>query len=255
MMYMKRKLILSLLMICSLFIVSTSAVLAADETITIPDDEDDVLTYDELGEELIVDDKPNIDIVAVKYEKQDSLITLTLTVKGSIENKGDLDDLENFENYEYLYYFVELVTSGDVLYQLIYMNTQCVLTYSSSESEEDFEMVNLTEDNFSVDGSNLIMTFPLVDDNEVYASLQAVATYEKGDLDSYEYYEDVVLSEIEDGNNGNDTGDNGSNGTEPPTNGDSNQKDTSNTNLFLFAGIIIAVVVIGVAVLVYIIRR
>lgn len=256
---MKRKLILSLLMIGSLFIMSASSVLAADEFETIDDNEDDV--YDAEADTEI-STKPHIDIVSATYEREGSSVTLTLMVKGNIQNKGDIDELYDDEatSIEYVAYQFALLTSIDTGYEIVYINNQCQLTYYPSVSYEDLpETENLTENDFSVDGSTLTISFPLKNASETFLSLEVASEDAKISPVSYEWFIDYAPDDFDDDPDDGENGENG-NGTQngddtEPTNGDSNQKETSNTNLFLFAGIIIAIVVLGIAVLVYILRR
>ena len=114
--------IVMLMIVCSLFIVSINSVVAVDETIT--DAEDDVLFLDESMVDFeTTDQKPNIDIVGVGYKKVGKQVTLTLTVKGNIEDRGDIDDNESTD---FVAYFMDLGTSeGD--YLLTYINKECTL--------------------------------------------------------------------------------------------------------------------------------
>ncbi len=238
---------------------SASSVLAADEFETIEDDEDDVYDAEADAE---VSTKPNIDIVSATYEREGDDVTLTLTVKGSIENKGDLDELydEDVTSIEYVAYQFALLTSIDTGYEIVYVNNQCQVTYYPSvDFDETPETENLTEDDFSVLGSTLTLSFPLKNASETFFSLEVASEDATISLSSYEWFVDYAPDDF-----GGDPGDNGENGndtqngndTEPPTNGDdSPQQDTTSPNMLLFAGIIVAIVVVGIAVLVYIIRR
>jgi len=141
-----------LIIVCSLFVALSSSVYAADETKTIDDSEDDVMDYE--GETTTT--KPNIDIKKVTYSKEGKKVTLTLQVKGIIENRGDLESLT--EMFSFVSYMIVLSTS-DYAYGLNYMNNTC--TIMTDEGEE-----NITD--FSVDHSTLTASFDLNDENETY---------------------------------------------------------------------------------------
>jgi len=78
---------------CMLFVVFTLLVLLAvpASAVTITDDLDDVTHTDpDVGELFIVANKPNIDITSVSYTITGSELTLSMTVKGTIEDSDSI---------------------------------------------------------------------------------------------------------------------------------------------------------------------
>jgi hypothetical protein len=157
------------IMIVTIFIsifmmMSNISVIAADEIVT--DDENDVIDF--AGEYV---DYPNIDITELTYTKVDTKVTLTLQVKGEIEDLGninlqefgdDLSDFEDFVSYTFL-----LETSEDS-YNIFYINQYCFLTYSGGEE-------NITD--FNVDGSILEINFDINNSDETYVDLFGESVY------------------------------------------------------------------------------
>lgn len=158
------KMLIFAIMVCSLLVTSSISVDAADETKMMVDAEDDVLDVI-TGE--TSDDYPNIDITELTYSREGTRVTLTVTVKGEIENLGDL---EGTELSDIVTYGFTLTTSFD-MYFIIYINNECVL-YSNYMEE------NITEENFTVDGATLEVNFDINNtDDETYESLSSDSVY------------------------------------------------------------------------------
>jgi len=257
---MMKKILISVLVACSLFMISMSSVLAADETETITDDEDDVMDWlSETEEDMFVSNKPNIDIVKVIFERQDNVFTFILTVKGEIENKGDIDDvIEETEGAGYVAYSLNILTSQDSIYQILYVNNQCQLWYyPSMEIEEVPEPDVLSEDDFIAEGSNLTISFTLKNTSENYDSLEVETAEVKYSLTDPEMFFDLAPDYDENGGDGDDDDgdDDGDDDVDGDGNGNTGTDDSSNSGILLFVAAIGIIVVAGVAVLIYIIRR
>jgi len=147
-----------------LLIMSNVSVVAADETKTIIDAEDDVVDY-MTGE--TSSDYPNVDITRLIYVKEGKNVTLTMEVKGVIENLGNLSDPYSIEDV--VSYGFTLITSADIYY-IIYINELCMLE-SSIVSE------NITT--YTIDGSTFEVRFNLDDTDETYDSVTAETAYMK----------------------------------------------------------------------------
>lgn len=170
---MKKTLIIGMLL-TSLLIVSTFSVGAIEETKTIEDDEDDVVKSDfEEGTETIVSNKPNVDITKIKYERDDQDVTVTLTVKGKIENRGNIEDLLGSSDEDpdssdfslnFVMYGIELTTSS-MFYSITYVNNVCNMSYSDGYMDPE---------SCSATGSNLVVSFDLQDEDETFVSLSAI---------------------------------------------------------------------------------
>jgi len=165
------KMLMLIMMTCSLLIVSMTPVGAADETRTISDAEDDVI--DAITGETY--DYQNIDITELKYEREGINVTLTITVKGEIENLGDLEDPTTLEDI--VTYVLILITSFD-MYYIMYVNNYCVLQTS-------YDQENITD--FSVDGSVLKINFNINNTDETYDSLTGDSAYMSVDLTGEDY--------------------------------------------------------------------
>lgn len=260
---MMKKILIPILIMCSLFAISANTVIAADFTREVADPTGDV--YDSYGDSVTTSENINvddIDIVKLTYSKEGKTATLTLQVNGNILNKGQLDDLYSIfdmdKDINLVMYTLTLITSGEQ-YIIYYVNNECNLSYGSND-----ESVNLRS--FYVSGDTLRVTFDLNGEEETYDSMSAETAYEKipdlsgydiesmteediANLDIEELY-DEVADESDDGSNNNGGDD---------TNGDTDTGDggqeSSNNVLILFVAVIAFIAVAGVAVIVYIIRR
>ena len=148
---MKKKALVIGLVVYFIILASIATVSAIDEFEEYTDEEDDVINY--LGEENI--SRPNIDIINVEYSRIGKNVKITLTVKGNIQNAGDIDNPEKFPQISYS---VILATDTNE-YDIIYINKVVNSTYN----EEDIS--------YDVDGSDLELSFSLYSDEEVYDSL------------------------------------------------------------------------------------
>ena len=176
---MRRNTLLILITLCSLLTILSTTVSAADDTKTIKDDEDDVIyTNPDTYEETITDDKPNIDITQVKYEKTGATVTVTLTVKGQIENRGSSDFLD-----ENIVWYIIGVETSDHLYLITYLNETCQLATESGDIQ------NTT--NYTVAGSTLSIFFDINSADEVYNTTYATST------DSFFYSDEATDSPLD----------------------------------------------------------
>jgi PKD repeat protein len=146
-----------------LLLIAATPLVLADETNVIDDPEDDVIvsTPDTvLGSETEIEktsEKPNIDITKVTYfySEQDDAITLTLEVKGSIEDKNDLDtDADDLNLTGSLVQYTILLETSNNSYTIIYMDQNCTL------NDEDVE--------YTKSSSSLSVTFDKLDSEETY---------------------------------------------------------------------------------------
>ena len=161
---MKATKILILMLVCSLLLTTVGQVSAADEEKTVTDLENDVITINSEGEEVMVSDHPNIDITQLTYSKTDDIVTMTLTVKNKIENRGNLTSEIGIMNS--VVYTLMLITNK-VEYEIIYINNVANISYDFTSSED------IPEENFSVEDDTLTITFALLNEDEVYDSMTA----------------------------------------------------------------------------------
>jgi len=246
------------LIVFSLFAILINSVVADDE-ITFTDDEGDVIDYYSLGEEAYANyseyiDIDNIDITSLTYSRNGKTITLKLKVVGTIENRGNMDtSSESGETSDVALYILMLSTTDNIVYYIYYINNECQLvTENLLEDEGDIE--NITS--FSVENDLLTVSFDLISTEETYEEISASSTYLyeniSGSSEEMEFLTDDVYSEP-DTENG-DTGDNGN--TDDQDGEDNNEAGgTDNTTFLFFIAIIAAICVMGVAVIVFIIRR
>jgi hypothetical protein len=182
----------------SLLLIATIPAQAAD--ITISDSINDVSSIDYLtGETIVVTSHPeinveNIDITKAEYTQEGATATVSLQVKGNIENRGKIIDPESEDFFEFIdavEYGVQLITS-DEDYMISYSNGSGQLLYG-------MEQINLTSSDFSIVGGTLSITFSLVSADEVYEELIVTTTFIKVDFTALEEegFEDFVyLSDI-----------------------------------------------------------
>ena len=161
----------------SLFLMVVAVIspqMTAEETQTILDPVDDVIytnaaEINEPQDEIqYTDDRPNVDIVKMTYSHPDNSnqATIVIEVDGIIENRNDLDiddidpDSTDFSG-SVVSYFVELETSYSA-YQIEYVDENCT--------------VNQEDASFTVDGSELSITFDLERSNETFESIIGYTT-------------------------------------------------------------------------------
>jgi len=134
----------------------------ADTTEIVTDGVDDVIVMsytDDSEEQSVTDTKPNLDITKLTYVKSDqtSKITLKIEVNGVIEDKNDFADIDNLTDY-----------SGAVITYLVLLQT----SNNSYEFTYSDEILDGGDDaTFSVSGSELSITFSLIENDETFVSL------------------------------------------------------------------------------------
>ena len=171
------------MIISSLFLIATCSVQAADVTIT--DIIEDVSSIDYMTQETtVVTSHPlinvdNIDIVKATYSQEGTQATVTLQVRGTIENRGkiiDLYDEDSFGNLDFVEYDFQLTTSEQE-YTISYAN-------QSGQYSDGVDTNNLTSSDFTVTGDTLSITFPLVSAEEVYDNISVTSMFVKMNLTS-----------------------------------------------------------------------
>ncbi len=185
-----------LVAIISLVLIAPVSIAAADETISDPTY--DVSSIDYItGETTVITSSPyvdiaNLDIIEATYTKQNTVATLTMQVRGVIENQGQFIDpysQVDILNYNALEYGFDLSTSGDD-YSVAYCNKTGQLVIGGSET------INLTSSDFSVSGNTLSIFFSLTSADETFTSLSATTTYIRANLSNVEggftYISDVA---------------------------------------------------------------
>jgi hypothetical protein len=154
---MIKKVLIVGLLVASLLAVSTISVTAADEKITRVDPPDDVMDYTASEDDIVyTDEKPNIDIRYITYSKTGTQATLSLEVKGKIENRGDIEDSESLD---FVYYEIVLYTNDS--YDILYINKTATL--NGDTSGITYEMEN---------DKNITFTFDLSGADETYSGLE-----------------------------------------------------------------------------------
>ncbi len=175
------------MIISSLLLIATCCVQAADTTIT--DTIEDVSSVDYYtGETIVITSHPeidvkNLDITQITYTQQGTQVTLTLKVRGDIENRGSIIDLYSediFDSLNFVEYDFQLITS-DGEYMVSYSNL-------TGQLNNGLETVNLTTSDFTVEGDTLTIRFSLISAEEVYEELSVTSMFMKvnftgGDLD------------------------------------------------------------------------
>jgi len=173
------------MIISSLLLVATFSVQAEE---TIIDGSGDVSSVDYFTQEtMIVTSHPdinvnNLDIIQATYTQQGTQVTVSMKVKGAIENKGQLPD-QMFEdplleslNFNFVEYGFEIATSEQV-YSVTYVN-------QTGQIDDGIEVSNLTSSDFSVVGDTLSITFPLKSAEEIYENLSVTSMFIKMNLSS-----------------------------------------------------------------------
>lgn len=175
------------MMVSSLMLIAICSVQAADTTIT--DTIDDVSSVDYYtGETIVITSHPeidvqNLDITQITYTQDGSQVTLTLKVRGDIENRGSIIDLYSediFDSLNFVEYDFQLITSEGE-YMVSYSNL-------TGQLNNGLETINLTTSDFTVEGDTLTIRFSLVSAEEDYEELSVTSMFMKvnftgGDLD------------------------------------------------------------------------
>ena len=165
--------------------------------VTITDGIGDVSSVDYLtGDTSIVTSSPyinvdNLDLVKAIYTQQGTQATLSLQVKGNIENRGNIMDLSNIDN-------LTTLDSVDYKFQLSTSAQDYSITYSNKAGQLAYgdQQINLTSSDFSVVGNTLTVFSKLVSANETYTNLSVTSTYIKANLKTVASSGMVYLSDV-----------------------------------------------------------
>jgi len=170
------KMLIFIVVTCSLLLVSSMHVTAAEGTGTLEDVPEDVI--DQYTMDLVTEndyiDIDNIDITKVDYIISDGSIEFTIEVVGEIENRGSLDQMYPdpsvvFYNVDLVIYSLYLSTSTS-MYSISYINNTCqVLDVSGT--------TNLTASDFSTSGDTLTVSFEWNTTDEEFEDIYADAQY------------------------------------------------------------------------------
>ncbi len=190
-------LMLITMIVSSLFLIATFSVQAADVTIT--DIIEDVSSVDYLTQgTTVVTSHPdinvaNLDIVKATYSQTGAEATVTIQVRGSIENRGKIIDLYNQDSFGALnfveYDFSLSTTEQD--YSISYAN-------QTGQINNGIDTTNLTSADFSVVGDTLSITFGLSSPTEAYDNMSVTSMFVKMNLegDEPDLTDFVYLSDI-----------------------------------------------------------
>jgi len=192
------KLWLMTMIVSSLFLIAAFSVQAADITIT--DIIEDVSSIDYLTQgTTIVTSNPNIDvdnldIIKATYTQQGTQATVTVQVRGSIENRGKIIDLYDENSFGALN-FVEYdfqITTSEQDYTISYAN-------QTGQISNYIETRNLTSSDFTVVGDTLTIIFSLTSAEEVYDNMSVTSMFVKmnfagdePDITDFVYLSDIV---------------------------------------------------------------
>jgi hypothetical protein len=191
------KLWLVTMIVSSLFLIATFSAQAADVTIT--DIIDDVSSVDYLtsGTTVVTSnpfiDVANIDIVKATYTQQGTQATVTLQVRGSIENRGkSFDEFgEDMGPFNFVEYDFQ-VTTSEQDYTISYAN-------QSGQINNGIDSVNLTSADYTVVGDTLTINFDLTSAAEVYDNMSVTSMFVKlnlsgaePDLSDFVYLSDIA---------------------------------------------------------------
>jgi hypothetical protein len=184
---MKSKTLFCIALIISSFLFFAAISVEAADT-TINDPTGDVASMDFMGNTTYVTSNPyvsvdGLDILQITYTKNGGTATVTMQVKGSIIDRGNINDLsmDNPEKllYDVVGYELDLTTSTET-YQIAYVNTVCQLT------DSDYTTINLTTSDYSVNGDTLTVTISLKSADETYESLEVSSQYNKIDFSGFD---------------------------------------------------------------------
>ena len=165
--------------------------------ITDPENDVDHIIIDPSSSEQ-VSDKPNLDVTKVSYTIQDETVTLSIAVKGVIE---DATSIKYYAEYE----------CSDAAYQFTYNNGNLV-SRSSSVSGGDKTYIGEATGHTIEPSNTLSVTFDLVGAGGTDGELYGFAGDHFGELGVNEYWVDNT-EDINDGGSGNG----GNNGNSPPS--------------------------------------
>jgi PKD repeat protein len=183
------------MMVSSLLFIASFSVEAAD--VTISDGMGDVSSVDYVtGKTNVITNSPdidvdNLDLTQATYIQQGTQATVSLQVKGNIENRGKIidpysnDPLTVVNTVEYGF---TLTTSGQD-YSISYCNNAGKLSYGAQQ-------ISLTSSDFSVVGNTLTITFTLISAAETYSELSVTSTFTKANFSSIKTEGMVYLSDV-----------------------------------------------------------
>jgi hypothetical protein len=164
---------------------------------TITDGMEDVSSVDYLtGETTVITSHPdidvdNLDLVQATYTQQGIQVTVSLRVKGNIENRGKIID-PNSEDIPTALNTVEYgfqITTSEQVYSVSYSNQTSQLLIGGNEQ------INLTSSDFSVVGNTLTISFALKNAVEIYLKLRVASSFTKANFLSNETGGMVYLSD------------------------------------------------------------
>ncbi|MCX6662245.1 MAG: PKD domain-containing protein [Euryarchaeota archaeon] len=190
------KLWLVTMIVCSLFLIATFSVQAADVTITDIIDDVSSIDYATSGTTVVTSHKDinvkNLDIIKATYTQQATQATVTLQVRGSIEDRGKMID-QNSMDFDALN-FVEYdfqVTTSEQDYTINYAN-------QTGQVSNGVDTRNLTSADFTVIGDTLTIIYTLTSPTEVYENLSVTSMFVKMNLSGSEpdLTDFVYLSDI-----------------------------------------------------------
>lgn len=184
------------LIISSLLLFASFSAEAADKIIT--DGTGDVSSVTLDGNTEVITTSPdidvtNLDIKQATYTQQGTQVTLTLTVAGTIENRGSILDLTssydlNLNTVEYRF---SLITS-EQFYDVGYSNKTSQLSIGGGDP------INLTSSDFTAQGDTITIYLSLDSVEETYENLSVEATFIKANLssDNPDLFDFVYLSDL-----------------------------------------------------------
>jgi hypothetical protein len=184
------------MIVCSLFLIATFSVQAADVTITDIIDDVSSIDYTTSGTTVVTSHKDinvkNLDIIKATYTQQATQATVTLQVRGSIEDRGKMID-QNSMDFDALN-FVEYdfqVTTSEQDYTINYAN-------QTGQVSNGVDTRNLTSADFTVIGDTLTIIYTLTSPTEVYENLSVTSMFVKMNLSGSEpdLTDFVYLSDI-----------------------------------------------------------
>lgn len=178
-----------ILILAAFFMISLylTPVLLADDTYVVTDNADDVFFGADLTsmEDALdtTSEKPNVDVIKLTYNRADqsSQVSVSLEVKGVIEDRDDLSDAnfnDSFLSGSMINYIIWIETTENS-YEITYINKNCTVNYE----ENDYE----------VSGNTLTVTFDLDDSSETYVSM--IGYTMEFDLSELSFFMDVAPDE------------------------------------------------------------
>jgi hypothetical protein len=181
------------MIVSSLLLIATFSAQAVEIT----DPIGDVSSIDYLtGETKVVTSSPditvdNLDIIKATFTQQGIQATVSLQVKGNIENRGKIIDPYSQD----ILNFIDAVEYG---FQLTTSTEDYTISYSNQTGQltKGYEPINLTSSDFSVVGDTLTITFQLVSADETYDDLSVTSTFIKANFSSIESEGLVYLSDV-----------------------------------------------------------